>query len=125
MPAREASAGIPGIAIWADGNVQGTSDNFGGGANQNVNGAIYVPARRVKYSGGSPAITRCSQLVARAGRFIGNSYFWHDCIGAGLSEPDPRRFSPSDPFLTGSRGNAHVYDRISVRIDPAPPGEHI
>jgi hypothetical protein len=42
-PAREASAGIPGVAIWADGNVQGTSDNFGDGASQNVNGASICP----------------------------------------------------------------------------------
>jgi hypothetical protein len=88
-PAREASAGIPGIAIWADGNVQGTSDTFGGGGTQNINGAIYMPGRGVKYSGGSPAATRCSQLIARAVTFTGNSYFRHDCTGAGLAEPDP------------------------------------
>ena len=88
-PARAAAAGIPGIAIWVDGNVPATGDTFGGGSTQNVNGAIYLPGRRVRYSGGSPSTTRCSQLIARSVTFIGNSYFRHDCTGAGLAEPDP------------------------------------
>jgi hypothetical protein len=88
-PARGAAAGIPGIAIWADGNVPASSDTFGGGSTQNVNGAIYLPGRQVKYSGGSPSATRCSQLIARAVTFTGNSYFRHDCASLGLSETDP------------------------------------
>jgi len=88
-PARGAAAGIPGIAIWVDGNVPAASDTFEAGSTQNVNGAIYLPGRRVKYSGGSPSATRCSQLIARAVTLTGHSYFRHDCIGAGLAEPDP------------------------------------
>ena len=88
-PALGAVAGIPGIAIWVDGNVPAMSDTFGGGSTQNVNGAIYLPGRRVKYFGGSPSAIRCSQLIARAVTFTGTSYFRHDCQGAGLSEPDP------------------------------------
>ena len=88
-PAPGAAVGIPGIAIWVDGAVPATSDTFGGGSTQNVNGAIYLPGRWVKYSGGSPSAGRCSQLIAQAVTFTGNSYFRHDCIGAGLSEPDP------------------------------------
>jgi hypothetical protein len=42
-PARPAAAGIPGSAIWVDGNVPATSDTFGGGSTQNVNGALYLP----------------------------------------------------------------------------------
>ncbi len=88
-PALGASAGIPGIAIWVDGDEPAASDTFDGGSTQNINGAIYLPGRQVKYSGGSPSATRCSQLIARAVTFTGSSYFRHDCRGAGLSDPDP------------------------------------
>jgi hypothetical protein len=88
-PALGASAGIPGIAIWVDGEEPAAGDTFDGGSSQNINGAIYLPGRQVNYSGGSPAATRCSQLIARAVTFTGSSYFRHDCRGAGLSEPDP------------------------------------
>jgi hypothetical protein len=87
-PALGAAAGIPGIAIWADGRGLATTDTLEGGSTQNINGAIYLPGRQVKYTGGSPSATRCNQLIARAVAFTGNSYFRHDCTGAGLSEPD-------------------------------------
>ena len=88
-PALGAAAGIPGIAIWVDGHASATSDTFDGGRTQNINGAIYLPGRQVEYSGGSPSATRCSQLIAQAVTFTGNSYFRHDCAGVGLSDPDP------------------------------------
>ena len=65
------------------------SDTFDGGRIQNINGAIYLPGRQVKYVEGSPSATRCSQLIAGAVTFTGNSYFQHDCAGVGLSDPDP------------------------------------
>ena len=88
-PALGATAGIPGIAIWVDGDQPVARDTFDGGSTQNINGAIYLPGRQVKYSGGSSSATRCSQLIAREVTFTGNSYFRHDCQGAGLSDPDP------------------------------------
>ena len=88
-PALGAVSGIPGIAIWVEGNGPATSDTFEGGRTQNINGAIYLPGRQVKYSGGSPSATRCSQLIAQAVAFTGNSYFRHDCAEVGVSEPDP------------------------------------
>ena len=88
-PALGAATGIPGIAIWADGDGPATNDTFDGGWTQNINGAIYLPARQVKYSGGSPVATRCSQLIARSVTFTGDSYFRHDCAGVSLSEPYP------------------------------------
>jgi hypothetical protein len=91
-PALGAAAGIPGIAIWVDGHAQATSDRLDGGRTQNINGAIYLPGRRVRYSGGSPSATRCSQLIAHAVTFTGNSHFRHDCAGVGLSDPDPPSF---------------------------------
>jgi hypothetical protein len=65
-PALGASAGIPGVAIWVDGDQPSTRDTFDGGSRQNINDAIYLPGRHVKYSGGSSSATRCSQLIARA-----------------------------------------------------------
>jgi hypothetical protein len=88
-PALGTSARIPDIAIWVDGDEPAAGDTFDGGNSQNINGAIYLPGRHVKYSGGSPSATRCSQPIARAVTFTGNSYFRHDCRGAGLSEPEP------------------------------------
>jgi hypothetical protein len=88
-PALGAAAGIPGIAIWVDGHAPATNDTFDGDGTQNITGAIYMPDRQVKYSGGSPFATRCSQLIAEAVTFTGNSYFRHDCAGVGLSDPDP------------------------------------
>lgn len=87
-PAPGAAAGIPGIAIWGDGDAA-ASDTLGGGTTQNINGAIYLPSRQVRYSGGSPSGIRCSQLIARAITFTGDSYFRHDCRAVRLSEPDP------------------------------------
>jgi hypothetical protein len=86
-PALGATAGIPGIAIWVDGDQPAASDTLDGGSNQNINGAIYLRGR--KYSGGSSAASRCSQLIARAVNFTGSSYFRHECQGAGLSDPEP------------------------------------
>ncbi len=88
-PAGAAAAGIPGIAIWVDEHAPAAGATIDGGNTQNINGAIYLPSRRVQYSGGSPSGTRCSQLVALAVAFTGNSYFRHDCTGAGVSDPAP------------------------------------
>ena len=58
-PALGAAAGIPGIANWVDGHAPATSDRLDGGKTQNINGAIYLPGRQVKYSGGHPLSPRC------------------------------------------------------------------
>jgi hypothetical protein len=84
-PALGAAAGIPGIAIWSTDMPRPPAI----GKTQNINGAIYLPGRQVKYSGGSASVTRCSQLIAQTVTFTGNSYFRHDCAGVGLSDPDP------------------------------------
>ena len=86
-PASAATAGIPGVAIWVDEHAPAAGATLDGGPTQNINGAIYLPSRRVQYSGGSPSGTRCSQLVASTVAFTGNSYFSHDCTGAGVSDP--------------------------------------
>jgi hypothetical protein len=87
-PVSTASAGIPGIAIWVDAHAPAAGATIEGGNTQTIDGAVYLPSRRVHYSGGSPSGTRCSQLVALAIAFTGNSYFRHDCAGAGVSDPE-------------------------------------
>jgi hypothetical protein len=86
-PTSAAAAGIPGIALWADEHAPVADATIDGGRTQNINGAIYLPSRRVQYSGGSRSGTHCSQLVALSVAFTGNSYFRHDCTGAGVSDP--------------------------------------
>jgi hypothetical protein len=88
-PGDGAAKGIPGIAIWVDGSAPAADATLAGGNTQNINGAIYLPSRRVDYSGGSPSGIRCNQLVALSVAFTGNSYFRHDCSGAGVSDPAP------------------------------------
>jgi hypothetical protein len=88
-PGADTVAGVPGIALWVDERAPPESDILEGGAAQNINGAVYLPGRAVRYSGGSSSGTRCNQLVALSVTFTGNSYFRHDCAGAGLSDPAP------------------------------------
>jgi len=84
-----AAAGFPGVAIWVDKRAPAAGDTFDGGTTQNISGAVYLPSREVRYSGGSASGTRCSQLVARTVTFTGDSYFRHDCARAGVSDPAP------------------------------------
>jgi len=88
-PVDGAAGGIPGIAIWIDEHAPPAGAFLDGGNTQNINGALYLPSRWVRYFGGSPSGTRCSQLVALTVAFTGNSYFRHDCTGAGVSDPAP------------------------------------
>jgi hypothetical protein len=93
-PVDSAAGGIPGIAMWIDERAPAADAILDGGDTQNVNGVLYLPSRRVRYSGGSPAGTLCSQLVALTVAFTGNSYFRHDCAGAGVSDPAPPPLLP-------------------------------
>ena len=91
-PVSGATAGIPGIAIWVDEHAPAAGATIEGGNAQSIDGAVYLPSRRVRYSGGSPSGTRCTQLVALAIAFTGNSYFRHDCTGTGVSDPEEPPF---------------------------------
>jgi hypothetical protein len=93
-PVDGAAAGIPGIAIWIDEHAPPAGAILDGGNTQNVKGALYLPSRRVRYSGGSPSGSGCSQLVALTIAFTGNSYFRHDCAGVGVSNPAPPPLLP-------------------------------
>ena len=88
-PRDGAAVGIPGIAIWIDEQAPAAGAILDGGDTQNINGVLYLPSRRVRYSGGSPSGIRCSQLVALTVAFTGNAYFRHDCAGVGVSDPVP------------------------------------
>ncbi len=90
-PVDGAAGGIPGVAIWIDERAPVAGAILEGGITQNVNGVLYLPGRRVRYSGGSPSGIRCSQLVALTVAFTGNAHFRHDCAGAGVSDPVPPR----------------------------------
>jgi hypothetical protein len=87
-PALGATAGIPGIAIWIDGDEPAANDTFDGGNTQNINGTIYLPGRHVNIPEAHPP-----PLDATTDRPSGYlhriSYLRHDCRGVGLSDPDP------------------------------------
>jgi len=85
----DGAPGVPGIAIWVDQRAPSAPATLVGGSTQNINGAIYLPSQRVHFSGGAASSIRCSQLVAATVAFTGDSYFRHDCAGAGLSNPAP------------------------------------
>jgi Putative Flp pilus-assembly TadE/G-like len=95
-PTAGASAGIPGMAIWVDGNAPNNNDTINGGASNVINGAIYMPSQVLYYAGGAvnavgtmPA-TFCIQLVAFTITFDGNSYLTHSgCSAADLPVQDP------------------------------------
>jgi len=50
---------------------------------------VDVEGAALRYSGGSSAATRCSQLVALTVAFTGNSYSRHDCASAGIPDRPP------------------------------------
>ncbi len=94
-PTAGATAGIPGVAIWADRNAPNQSNTFNGGTTENINGAIYLPSQTVNYSGGSAtsvngAVTKCTQLIGYDINFTSNSYLTHAyCSAMNLPVRDP------------------------------------
>jgi hypothetical protein len=88
-PASGSGVGAPGIALWVDATAPAAANTLDGGGTQIIDGAVYLPSQEVRFSGGSPSGTRCSQLIARTVSFTGDAYFRHDCDGAGISDPVP------------------------------------
>ena len=97
-PTIGASAGIPGIAIWVDGNAPTTNDTINGGTGNIINGAIYMPSQEINYSGGSNTTvangtmpeTFCAQLIGFTVNFDGNAYLTHAyCSASDLPVKEP------------------------------------
>jgi hypothetical protein len=84
------SGNTEGIAFWVDKNAPtggSSKDQFTGGSNLAITGAIYAPSQDVDYTGSSSATSSCSQIVANNINFTGGATFQHSCAGTGVSDP--------------------------------------
>ncbi|MCF8473448.1 MAG: hypothetical protein K9G26_02020 [Emcibacter sp.] len=71
-------------AIYANG-----SNDFLGGANMNIQGAVYIPSQEIGFSGGSESTSGCLQLVGAKVTFSGNSFLYNDyadCDSMGVEK---------------------------------------
>ena len=84
---------FPGILVFQDTRApccQGTQlklNQFTGGTNMTLNGALYFPNQELVYTGGSAGSNACTQLVAAKVTFQGTSYLENDpadCAAAGV-----------------------------------------
>lgn len=67
------SGAYKGIVLYKQpSNDESGSNIFNGGATMNLNGAIYIPAEEIEYSGGSD-IAACTVLIGRKVSFTGNT----------------------------------------------------
>ncbi len=75
-----------GIVFFGDRNAPtSTSSNFGGGANMNITGAIYLPTQKVTFTNGIANPSGCTQLIAGTMTFSGGADFSNNCAGVGTS----------------------------------------
>ena len=77
-----------GIAVWVDKDAPSNTNYATGGANQFIDGAIYMPSQTLNYSGNA-STGGCRQLVASAISITGFTSLTHDCGGSGVQEPGP------------------------------------
>jgi hypothetical protein len=80
------SGPLSGLAFFQDRNAPSSgSDNFAGGTNQSITGAIYIPSQGVTFSGGTvTGGAACTQLIALTITFNGNANFNSNCAGVGV-----------------------------------------
>ena len=127
-PVRRCCGGIPGIAIWIDEHAprrrrhprrRQYPECQRCALPAQPTGALF---RRLALG------TRCSQLVALTVAFTGNSYFRHDCAGAGVSDPRRRRSSSTSQYRPRANrvaGAARVDDGDGVSVDAVPSGKGV
>jgi Flp pilus assembly protein TadG len=74
-----------GIAFYQDARASTSGTNtFTGGTAQSIVGAIYFPRQEVQYGGGANTTSRCTQIVSRTIRLIGNAQLQLNCTGVGV-----------------------------------------
>lgn len=79
-----------GIAFWVDKNAPSNGkEQFNGGANMAITGALYAPSEEVDYTGSSTVTSTCTQIVANNIVFSGGNgdTLESDCAGTGVSQP--------------------------------------
>lgn len=81
----QSSGSLSGILFFQDRNAPAsTTNNLTGGSNQKFTGALYFPSTSVNY-GGSAASQYCTQLIAKAVAFQGDSSFKSECGSVGTT----------------------------------------
>jgi hypothetical protein len=74
-----------GLAIIQDSRASPSStDDFSGGAQMTITGALDYPSELVNFSNGSANSSFCTQLVAYRVSFTGGSKFGNNCAGTGV-----------------------------------------
>jgi Flp pilus assembly protein TadG len=91
-----------GLVFWADTapcvpiatcSASPPLDQFTGGSQMTIVGAVYSPYHQVKYTGSSVATSGCTQLVARYIEVTGTATFNHNCEGTGTLDPMGSKWS--------------------------------
>jgi len=84
------SGPLEGVLFYQDPKADTPDDSvFNGGANLDLDGAIYMPKSHIQFSGGAGNPNNCLQLVSRTVTFIGNSFIRNDptvCQDLGLAQ---------------------------------------
>ncbi|MBL4767482.1 MAG: pilus assembly protein [Rhodobacteraceae bacterium] len=80
-----------GIVFFQDSRAlyESGSNNFLGGADMNIKGAVYFPSQEISYSGGAAGISGCLLLVGSKVTFSGNSVLVNDqadCDAVGITK---------------------------------------
>jgi hypothetical protein len=77
-----------GVLIYKDRrSPSSTVDKINGGANMNLEGAIYMPSQTLEYTGNSGVASKCLKMVSRKVVFSGNTTINNHC------PPDPNDHS--------------------------------
>ncbi len=78
------SGALAGLVFFGDRNAPlSNSSNFGGGANFNITGSIYLPSQTVTFNNGISNPSGCTQLIAGKIQFSGGAQFKNNCDSAG------------------------------------------
>jgi hypothetical protein len=83
------SGDFAGMAVIQDPIAEsGGTNEFVGGAGQQIDGVLYFPNQHVLFEGGNDAVDGCVQIIASTVEFSGTSYIENDptvCAAAGVA----------------------------------------
>ncbi|MDE2476775.1 MAG: hypothetical protein KGO48_17100 [Alphaproteobacteria bacterium] len=74
-----------GLVFFGDRSATNGNDDFSGGSNQSITGAIYFPTENVTFSGSNASSSQCTQLIASTVTISGSAAFNNTCPGDGMS----------------------------------------
>lgn len=73
----------PTFLVFGSRSATGVSNSISGGSASTLQGAIYLPASSIQFSGNSTASGGCTQIIAQQITLIGNSTLQSSCESAG------------------------------------------